>query len=47
VRVRYWPEPIKEEVMGVRRGGHEAVLVVTSTSSKKGDFFAKERCFFF
>jgi len=30
----------------LRRGENEAVLVVMSTSSKKGDFFAKERCFF-
>jgi len=29
-----------------RRGENEAILVVMSTSSKKGDFFAKEGCFF-
>jgi len=41
-----WSKTDKREVTGARRGEHEAVLVVMSTSSKKGDFFARERCFF-
>jgi len=37
---------MREEVAGAGKGKNEAILVVMSTSSKKGVFFAKERCFF-